>query len=64
MHSSKDFQGLTCAGAGFAAGGAALVAMPAVGLNEAWGEDHFFGDDLGVFKAPPKHRKIIYFGIF
>eukprot|EP00913_Durusdinium_trenchii_P025703 g24121.t2 len=27
--------GLTCAGAGFAAGGAALVAMPAVGLSEA-----------------------------
>ena len=28
-------KGLTCAGAGFAAGGAALVAMPAVGLSEA-----------------------------
>lgn len=39
--------GLTCAGAGFAAGGAALVAMPAVGLSEA-GVPGFL---LGVLKG-------------
>ena len=56
---NPNSSGITCAGAGFAAGGAAQVAMPAVGLSEVRGASSFSGGFswrfIGNFK-PRNHE--------